>query len=781
MPLALPRLRPHVQAALPPAPVAKSAVQAAPSDQRGNAAMTLAADAGGQASRRLDARDLAFPAAVFLSAGLVFTLEPLLGKLLLPLLGGSPAVWNTSLAVFQAALLAGYLYAHLLQRIGSIRRQMTLHLVALALGALCLPPRVSGLLGAPWTALPALWLVGVLVLSIGLPFALLSATAPLLQAWSARRAPDGTRRPEVYGLYAASNLGSLIALGAYPSLVEPLLGLHSQAALWRDAYLVFGGLIALTAALSWNERAVPAPAVPVRSAAPATARERLGWILLSAAPSSLLLGVTSHITADVASVPFLWVLPLELYLATLVIAFARPAAPPPPWLLVLQAIATPAALIEINGLASPWPEQLAIHLAAFSISALACHLALAARRPEPGRLTEFYLYVSLGGVAGGAFNAFLAPLLFDRVVEYPLVLIAAALVWPGGGGRMPIRERGWLIAGLFCLTPMLIPGLQLWDLQSGLMAIAGAVALLLRAWPWALVLVWSAIAACGQIASVELGSQHFRSFFGVVQVHHSRSPMLGRVRVMVHGVTLHGVQSLEPAKRCTPTSYYGPPSLIGGVFRTAEAQRPGLRIATIGLGAGTAATLIRASDRLRFFEIDPMVVRLARDPRLFTFLSACARGPTDVVVGDARLSLQHERPGSYDLVLIDAFSSDSIPTHLLTVEALKGYLNLLRPGGVVLLHLSNRNLDLSGPAEAAAQAAGASALYGEHWVYQGVSPYDEAPSIALLVARRPETLNPYRRADPDWRSPHGATRAWTDDYTSVWSAMLSRLRRPGGD
>jgi hypothetical protein len=741
--------------------------------------MTMAAGAEGRVTARVSAAGLLFPAAVFLSAALVFLIEPLLGKLLLPALGGSPAIWNTSLAFFQAALLAGYGYAHLLQKIGAVRRQMGLHLLALAAGALCLPVRVTDLFGTPWTSAPALWLVLALTVSIGLPFALLSATAPLLQAWSARL--HRPRAGQVYGLYAASNLGSLIALAAYPTLAEPLLGLKSQSGLWSAAYAGFGLVLLACSAASWRSDArAPAAAPPAQGAARSTAREKLAWVLLAAAPSSLLLGVTAHITSDVASVPFLWVIPLELYLLTFVIAFARRAAGPPAWLRLLQAIATPLALAALATRQEAWLQQLAAHLAAFFVAALACHMALAARRPPPERLTGFYVCLSLGGVLGGSFNAFLAPVLFDRVIEYPAVLILAVLAWPQSAERMPIRERGWFVAGLACAIPLFVPHLRLPDfLHTALLWAPGLMGVLLRAWPRALLVLWAAIAAAGQAASLEAGAQHFRSFFGVVQVYDSRAEGLGPVRIMVHGITLHGVQALDPARRCTPTSYYAPATLIGGVFRTEQALKPSLRMGVVGLGAGTVAAFVRPQDRLRFFEIDPMMVRLATDPARFSFVRGCARGPVDIVTGDARLSMRGEPSGAYDLILVDAFSSDSIPTHLLTVEALRGYLRLIKPDGVVLLHLSNRNLDLAGPAEAAAEAAGAAALYGQHWVYDDVSPYVEASGVALLMARNPTALKPYLD-NPDWREPTQATRPWTDDYTNVWGAMIARFRDAPG-
>ncbi|HTI65939.1 MAG TPA: fused MFS/spermidine synthase [Caulobacteraceae bacterium] len=718
-----------------------------------------------------------FVGAVFVSAALVFLVEPLVGKLLLPVLGGSPAIWNTSLAFFQAALLAGYAYAHLLQRLSSVRKQMAVHLLVLAVAALVLPLRVSTLLGDPWQGAPALWLAAVMALSLGPPFAALSATAPLLQAWYARLAPPpaaGARN--AYALYAASNLGSLLALAAYPAVVEPLLGLSRQASLWSLAYAGFALLMLALTAGAWRSPTAAAVAIAAVPATRAVWRERIVWLLLAAAPSSLLMGVTAHITADIASVPFLWVVPLELYLLTFVIAFAGRGSAPSSWLLGLQLLVVPASLTMLFDLTTPWPEQLVVHLASFFVVVLVCHRTLAARRPDPARLTEFYLWMSIGGVVGGGFNAFLAPVLFPGVWEYPAVLVLACLARPSTSARLEGRDLGWLVAGLVWIAPLLVPQLRLPDYVRGALMLAPAVlAVMLRDRAWAVVLLYAAMALAGEVQGVGRYREHHRSFFGVVHITDIPVRGLGQTRIMVHGTTLHGAQALAPGRACQPTAYYSAHTAIGRFFRTEQARKPALRMAAVGLGAGTVATFVRSADSMRFFEIDPLIARLTLDPARFSFVRGCAKGPVDVVLGDARLSLAREPAGRYDLVLVDAFSSDSVPTHLLTVEALRGYLGLLAPGGVVLLHLSNRNLELVGPASAAARAAGAHALEGEHWVEEGTSPYVESGGIVLLVAPDAHALDRYRGL-PDWGPPKHAARPWTDDYTNVWGAMIARFR-----
>ena len=735
--------------------------------------MTSVAYSGHEAKARPALAPWLFVIAVFSSAALVFLVEPLIGKMLLPQLGGSPAIWNTSLAFFQLALLAGYGYAHALQRLSTVRLQMAVHLLVLAGAALVLPLRVTGVFGQPWINAPALWLAAALAVSLGPPFAALSATAPLLQAWYARLNGQGPEGPSPYRLYAASNLGSLLALAAYPALVEPLVGLSAQARAWSLAYLVFTAFLTAMTAMAWR---APSTATPMLEAAPTTPwRERLLWIALAAAPASLLTGVTAHITADVASVPFLWVVPLELYLGTFVIAFSGVAKGPAKWLLNLQVLAIPASLMMLFEPTTPWPEQLVVHLTAFFVAALVCHQVLAARRPPPARLTEFYLCMSLGGVIGGGFNAFLAPLLFPDVWEYPAVLVLACLFRPSETAERERPTAVWLVAGLIWVAPLCVPHLVLLDiLRQALLLAPTVIAVMLRRRAVAVTVLFAALALAAEVQGIGRYKEHHRSFFGVMHLADIQVRGLGPTRIMVHGTTLHGVQAQDRARRCQPTAYYAPASIIGSIFAKERARGP-RRMGIVGLGAGTVAGFVRPGDSMRFFEIDPLVARITLDPAYFSFVHGCAKGPVDVVLGDARLSLAREPAAAYDLLMIDAFSSDSVPTHLLTVEAIRGYLRLVKPDGVLLLHLSNRNLELVGPAAAAVKAAGASALKGVHWVDAATSPYLESPGIVLLAAPNPRTLDRYRN-DREWTPTVRRTRAWTDDYTNVWGAMIARFR-----
>ncbi|HEY3694800.1 fused MFS/spermidine synthase [Phenylobacterium sp.] len=731
----------------------------------------------GQAPRAAASQAL-FAATIFASAALVFLVEPMAAKLVLPLLGGGPSVWNTSLAFFQAALLAGYAYANLLQRLGSLRAQVLTHLGVLAASALVLPLRVHEAFGPPSSDHPALWLLGVLAVSLGPPFAALSATAPLVQVWYARvmRLDEG-RGP--YSLYAASNLGSLIALLAYPVVVEPAASLHGQRIAWSAGYGLF---ILLLATLGFSAaRTRDLSPAPARAAGPSVAwRDRLTWLALAAIPSSLMLGVTTHLTTDVASAPFLWVAPLALYLLTFIIAFQDKPLIKPGLALTLQAAAAAAAAVTLPFKAGGFVLTLGVQLLGFFLTALMCHQALVARRPDPSRLTAFYLWMSVGGVVGGAFNAFAAPVIFNNVWEYPLVLALSCLARPWGRGRFAVWRWGVLAAaiGAAMAAPMLAERHQPETVVKLALATVTVCAFLLRGravmFLAAIVLVLvSATTINGRVDVRET----WRSFFGVVrQSERPVAAMGGPVRMLSHGSTLHGAQALDPRWRCRPLTYYAPETPIGQVFTSALERKPALRIGAVGLGTGTVSAYTRPTDTLTFFEIDPLVVRIATDPRHFSYTTGCAKGRIDYVVGDARLTVGRQAKDRFDILLIDAFSSDSVPAHLLTVEAVKSYLERVMPDGIVILHLSNRNLDLRSPAMAVARAAGGVALLQRHMEAPGAPPLWESSEDALIVGRDAAALAPFA-GNPRW-TPADPTRAkpWTDDYMNLAGALYARQK-----
>lgn len=713
------------------------------------------------------------PLAIFSSAALVFLVEPLVARLLLPSLGGAPAVWNTCLVFFQAALLLGYVYAHALQRVRSVRVQGAIHVALLIAAALTLPLRLTDLLGEPPTGTPTLWLLGVLVITLGAPFAVLSATAPLLQAWWAA-AYGGRRDP--YPLYAASNLGSLAALLAYPLVVEPLAPLDDQRWLWSIGYGLFAALLAALALSLPKARAVAAE----KDAAPSIRwSQRLWWVFLAAVPSSLLLGVTQHISTDVASAPFLWVVPLALYLLTFVLAFRERPLVPTPVLLLLQGFAVPVCL-TILWFSGGWAVLLPVHLATFVLTAWMCHQRLADGRPAASRLTEFYLALSIGGVLGGAFNALLAPLIFDRVWEYPAVLVLAALARPVVGRRFAPAVLAVVAVGLAAAALGYFGFAQLprWAATAAL-TVTAVCAFLLRDRGPAVIVLLAALMLAGPRIGQGLGEEaSARSFFGVYTVTRNSLPGgLGAATILRHGTTMHGAQLEGAGVRCQALTYYAEGSPMQGAVAAAQAKGP-VRVGVVGLGAGSLAAYVRPQDSIRIFEIDPLMVELARTR--FSYLDVCASGRADVVVGDARLTVAREPGGSYDVLIIDAFSSDAVPAHLMTVEGMRGWLRALKPDGVVVVHISNRNLDLEAPVVAALQAAGARDIARNlHSAPEGVSSVQHATSHVVAASPSAGGLDALRAADPAWRnSREPALRPWTDDRTDVLGALL---RDAGGD
>ena len=502
-------------------------------------------------------------------------------------------------------------------------------------------------------------------------------------------------------------------------MIEPLTNLFGQRMGWTGGYWAFLLMVAALAFVVWSRR-IDRAAEPAQLAAtpPIPWREKGILVLLAAAPSSLMLGVTAHLSTDVASAPFLWVIPLALYLLTFVIAFqARPWIPLPVTLVVQGALGAVVVMV-VAFRTLDIRIAFVIHILAFFFAALMCHQMLASRRPPPDRLTEFYLLLSVGGVVGGAFTALLAPVIFNMVWEYPLVLVLVGLARPWD--RKPLRgeEIGALVAvavlagaasglswwmtadpGAWDALWRIIPLFPLQTLGMLILAPAMICAFLMRDRAQAFTAALLMIGLSAQFVTRGYDNSYSeRSFFGVMRVAIQQDPgMGGDVHILTHGTTWHGAQARDPRYDCQPALYYHPLTPIGQSAEIVQARGPA-RIGVVGQGSGTMAAYKRAQDSLTFFEIDPMVDRMSRDPRWFTYISDCAVGEIDTVLGDARLTLEDQPAGTYDLLIIDAFSSDAVPTHLLTVEAIEGYLRLLKPEGVVLLHLSNRNLEIDLPA-----------------------------------------------------------------------------------
>jgi hypothetical protein len=807
-----------------------------------------------------------FAATLFLSAALIFWVQPLVGKMVLPLLGGTPAVWNTCLLFFQATLLAGYAYVLALTRLTSTRGQVLIHAAVLLAAALALPPSVGAgaLGGAPAGGSPVGWLLLTLTATAGLPFFALSATAPLLQKWYTRT--GGASAGDPYFLYAASNAGSLAALAGFPLLLEPLLTTGRQGGLWSLGYAALAAFVLACAAAAWRSHGRPSEAGGAVGAAggaadderarggasaPVTAKRRLRWLLLAFVPSSLVLGATTYVTTDIASAPLLWVLPLSLYLLSFVVVFAR--RPPLRWRTaagLLPGAGVLLALVYLSGATEPAWFLILFHLLFLFVAAVVCHGQLAEDRPDARHLAEYYFLLSAGGALGGLFNAVVAPLVFDSVVEYPLVVVLACYLRPafraGAFGLFGFRLGAGRKAPDGAGRPLSLTGSDpsaaesnetapTFRTEAGEAGRAAAVGagkadavgaeeakangrerrrdLLL---PLALglgVLVLAAVAVRAELSGVEqvalvLGVplfvlNHFfpgrparfalglgavmlagsfvggstgetvhaeRSFFGTLRVSLADSRETMR---LYHGSTLHGRQYTDPARECEPLSYYHRSGPLGTIFAAYEARAGASpNVAVVGLGTGASAAYSKAGQLWTFYEIDPAVARIAQDSLYFTYLSRCAAAPTRVVLGDARIRLREAPPASYGLLVLDAFSSDAVPAHLLTREALDLYLSKLAPGGLIAYHTSNRTLELERVVAGLAREAGlAGRVFDDADTQPGLG---KEPSEWVIVARRPEDLGPIGD-DMHWQ-PLDATGGpagvvWRDDFSNILSVF----------
>ncbi len=718
---------------------------------------------------------LLFTLVIFVSSFLVFLIQPLFARMVLPVLGGSPSVWNTAMFFYQAILLLGYLYVHLTIRWLGLRRQAMVHAVVLLLPLLVLPIALPSGWSPPVDSDPGLWLVALFGFGIGLPFFVVSTSSPLLQRYFF--AMDHRDSHDPYFLYAASNIGSMLALLAYPLLLEPRLSTVQQSWLWTIGY---GVLVLLAGVCIFMVRKrgseVPRAAASTGSPAPGWPL-RLRYIALAMVPSSLMLSVTTYITTDLAATPLLWVIPLALYLLTFALVFGR-------WTSRWNAAfvrAFPIALVALvmvlaMGSTRPIGFMVPLHLGVFFVVAMACHGRLAERRPPAEHLTEFYLWLAVGGVLGGFFNAFVAPQLFSAVVEYPLMLVVAAfVVTPLAVGR----SRRWLdwggplalgagMAGLI----VLVEWLGMAATPPGLLICFGLptfAAFFFSHRPvsfgLALALVLAASLFYGEKQN-ELVAR--RSFFGIHRV--SFDPVTNRHQ-LAHGNTLHGQQSLTPELSRIPQAYYHPGGPVGEVVHT-YAKLPGARVGAVGLGAGALAAYVLPGQQWTFFEIDPVVAEIAADPAFFTYLSD-ASAPVRVVLGDARLTLAREPDEELSLLALDAYSSDAIPMHLATREALELYLRKLAPDGVMVFHLSNQHLNLA-PILAATAATLGLVSFERH--DQSVTRQEgiegKEPSRWVVMARDQAVLSPLLSGNKWWPAPFDeATPVWTDDSNSILDAL----------
>jgi len=731
-----------------------------------------------------------FVATILVGSFLLFLVQPMVARMALPRLGGAPNVWNSAMLVYQALLLAGYGYAHRLSGL-SLRRQATIHLALLLLAAVTLPITLVDLPPARpgWEVL---WVPLLLAVTVGPVFFLVSAQAPLMQRWFAAHPGAG----EPWPLYAASNLGSFAGLIAYPLLAEPNLRLHEQSLAWSIGYGLLVLLVALTAWTRW--RIAP---VSDRVAGQTTAEapvEQIGmrrivlWLALAAVPSGLMLSTTTHLTTDIFAIPLLWVIPLGLYLLSFVVAFSERR-----FLATAIGVAAPFVLLAAGGYAmvSRGSGTLSLALASvvlLFVVAVVLHSRMYDLRPPASQLTLFYFVMSAGGALGGVFTALIAPVVFDWVWEHPLLVFAAALLMPLprplDWRRLPGLDPGMVRIALVVLAA--VAAILVWLLhgyrneaaepltQVALVIGIAAIGLFLIPWRWLFFgLLAVLMLAQGGIHTLQASREgaRTRSYFGIYTVHDYPEAQL---RTLAHGTTLHGQQSTDPRSACAPMTYYGAGSGVAITMEFApRAFGHNARIGVVGLGTGTLAAYYKPGETWRFYEIDPAVLALSRDGT-FTYVAKCAPD-AKVVLGDARLELAKVRPGSIDVLAVDAFSSDAIPLHLLTDEAFGVYLDALSPRGILLVHISNRYIELEPVLAAAARRRGLAALVRDD------NPEDQTlltPSSWVALSRDPRQLEVLARSRPGapWdRLESPAEQGWTDDHASIlpyvrWQQLLGK-------
>ncbi|RNM11624.1 fused MFS/spermidine synthase [Nocardioides pocheonensis] len=731
------------------------------------AAAPAAQRAGSAPRRALLATRALFTLTAFFGAALLFVVQPMVARLLLPSYGGSATVWSTSSLFFQVLLLTSYFYVHVSRTRLRPRVQPLVH-AALVAVPLTVLPVVLPAGAAPGDGSPVLWLLRTLTLMVGLPFLVVGTAGPVLQAWFAETADVRSHDP--YFLFAASNLGSFGGLLAYPFLIEPHVSLHTQRLAWSWGFVAFAALTVGCAVVATrgasrtperrDEAAGPKGRVP--------ARTLLRWTLLAFLPASLSLAITSHLSTDVGAIPLLWVVPLAVYLATFVTAFSRTTRQVPRRATYVAATVAVvgAAAAPIGGM--PIWLMAGIDLVLLATVGYAAHARLAADRPPPEHLTTFYLVIAAGGALGGFLNGFVAPLVFDRVLEFPLTLVLVSLLFVGiGANRGTVRSLLILLGGLLLVlaAAAVVNRGEEWRGTSAYVALA----VLAAAVGWGLTRAPILLALClvAPFVATWWGTtdtiDRTRSFYGAYRVEQTADQ-----HKLVHGNTVHGAQFRDERRRDTPTTYYASPGSVGDVFELFGDRLD--RVGTIGLGAGTIAAYGRPGQRMTFFEIDPDIVHTARDPRLFTFLTD-SKAAVDVVVGDGRLEVAKLPSGSLDLLVLDAFSSDSIPVHLLTREAFAMYADRLADGGILAVHISSRFFDLVPVLAAAAEDLGWTATIG---LSQGSTPGATSSRWVVLSADR--SVASQLAARPRWE-PLDLTRRvqWTDDYSSV----LSVLGQPG--
>lgn len=700
-----------------------------------------------------------FCAALFLSAAAMFMLQPMTGKMLLPLVGGTPSGWIVAMAFFQLALLAGYALANLCSRL-SPRMHGGSFVAALALGALFLPVHLS----QPEGTADAWVVVKLLAASVGMPFVALAMASSTLQRLFTASGHSAAGDP--YFLYAASNLGSFSGLLLYPLVAEKFLTIPQQAQLWLGGYVA---LTALAAICIGRAKKMPAPVYAKPD--PLGAGLRWRWIFFAFIPSSLMMGVTTQITTAIIAAPLLWVLPLGIYLLTFVLAFGKPSPVMQQRVDKLHPLAVCLAFglmfIATVSLDAPW-LIMALQLACFGVIALAFHLKLAGLRPldDGRRLTDYYLMIAVGGALGGMLNAFIAPVIFNRLLEYPIVLTLSLLFHPDLRKRLARGDLLTVLAG--------VAGFILWVILRkyatglpGVLEVALVIIFVGAAHTARFALIGCTLLLIGSFAAPRDGEGgiYQRNFYGLVRVYERNFTMDNEkyhIRYFGHGTTLHGLQSLDPDMADIPTAYFSHGGPVGDIFHTFAPKN----VAVMGLGAGTLACHHAPDRSFTFFEIDPAVVKIAREN--FTFLSSCpGKNPHRIFTGDGRLEIAKLRGEKFDLIILDAFSSDMVPVHLISVEAIELYKALLTDNGMLAFNISNNYVSLAATLAAGAKAAGMQARY-KHYGF--IDPPLFFPSDWLLMAREGTDMTAFR--EQQWVPPlQDGERAWTDNYSNIIGIM----------
>jgi len=741
---------------------------------------------------------------VFLSAFLLFLVQPMMAKMILPMLGGTPAVWNTCMLFYQVTLLAGYGYVHLINSRVNPRRQLLVHLVLLAAPLLLLPIGLPAGWTPPDESNPVFWVLLLLTVAIGLPFFVLSTTAPLLQKWFSWT--DHPSAGDPYFLYAASNAGSMLALLGYPLLIEPWLPLRgtqglTQTMFWSAGY---GALVVLIGACAWfvrrahpNRGTKTAPGLNPQALsplAPLPTSILVRWVVLAFVPSSLLLGATTHVTLNVAAIPLLWVVPLALYLLSFIVVFAKwPAANHRAMIIALPLVLLVMAFDVMPAAPRmPYWMQLILPLVGLGVVAMVCHGELARTRPPTDQLTMFYLLMSVGGALGGVFNALIAPVVFTDIYEYEIVMVLACFIlppledkdslwtarwspyrWSAGNGQT--RDWAWVLGVAIVAGPVFWFNRRLEAPAFLLMIICTGIPLLLCyasvGRPFRLGLSLSVVLLMANSVSAWFGDPvlyQTRTFFGVLKVEYSKEK---NVRTLVHGTINHGIQRMEPEARRESVSYFHPTGPYGQVFAAFSGPNAKKRVAVTGLGIAALANYFERGQSLTYYEIDPAVVTIAQNPKLFTYYDDTKARGVDlrVVVGDARLKMEEAPDSGYDMIILDAFTSDAIPVHLLTREAMEIYLRKLSPDGLLVIHISNLYLSLEPVLGNLEEALGLVAL--KQFDFARGVPFKSGADL-VVMGRRREVLGSLA-SDSRW-TPVKKVREvgiWSDNFSNVVSII----------